>query len=140
MTRVDPFMMYWENSALDDEVTASTKKPIMYAFLEKYLAGFVLKTASFAITNEGMRNSFWDRRMMWKMTNPKWISRQGKGFVFGDDFPLDITKGENGDIYYGGDGTKRETYLYYWIDTKDGKKYYRINSITKTKATNTYKI
>lgn len=141
MTRVDPFMMYWENASLDDEITASTKKPIMYAFLEKYLAGFVLKTASFAITNQSMRESYWDRRMMWKMTNPKWASRFENKYIYGDNFSLDITKSDEGNIHYGGDGKNKESYLYYWIESKDGKReYYRINNINKTNTVNTYDI
>jgi len=31
MTRIDPFMMHWENASLNYNVTAATKKPIMFA-------------------------------------------------------------------------------------------------------------
>jgi hypothetical protein len=60
MTRIDPFMMHWENASLDYNVTAATKKPIMFAQLPAYCAGFVDKTASFAITNQSMRTSEYD--------------------------------------------------------------------------------
>lgn len=138
MTRICPWMVHWENYSLNQSVTATTKKPIGYAFLEKYLAGYVHKTASFGITNQSMRESFWDRRIMWKMTKHAWMVRNSSydsGYAYGDSFDLDITKSDTGNINYG--GRNPEEFLYYKTNTKTGLKYYRIDGIEKLKRDKT---
>lgn len=91
-TFVNPFMYYWENYSLNNAITGITKKPIYEFYDEHLMAGGLIKTASFALTNEEMRNSDWSQRMMWKLTNFKWKDLTGEG--------IDLTLGQrqNNDI------------------------------------------
>ena len=77
-TFVNPLMYYWENTSLNGQVTGLTKKPIYGAYDERTMVGILIKTASFAFTNDEMLNSPWTERAMWKMTNHRWINQQGK--------------------------------------------------------------
>jgi len=52
-------MYYWENYSLNNAITGITKKPIYEFYDEHLMAGGLIKTASFALTNEEMRNSDW---------------------------------------------------------------------------------
>jgi len=76
-TFVNPFMYYWENYSLNNQVTGITKKPIYEFYDERVMAGGLIKTASFALTNDEIRNSPWNARAMWKMTQAVWEDRGG---------------------------------------------------------------
>ena len=70
-------MYYLENYSLNQQITGYTKKPIYEFYNERLMAGGLIKTASFALNNDEVRNSFWKERALWKMTNRKWIDLNG---------------------------------------------------------------
>lgn len=111
---------YWENNSLSGSITGFTKKPIMHHYFDKYAAGYLQKTASFAINNEKMRDSILYRAMHYKTSNIEW--RNQNGIKIKD---TDITKAFDGSKIDYSDCFYR----------KDGK-YYKINSIVKTNKVN----
>lgn len=100
-TFVNPFMHYWENYSLNNQITGFTKKPIHEFYDERLMAGGLHKTASFAITNNTMRNSQNFERMMWKMSNSIWSDENGRplnvDLTLGLDLADNIQK-ENPDL------------------------------------------
>lgn len=71
-TFTNSFQHYWENNSLSGSITGFTKKPIMHYYFDKYAAGYLGKTASFAINNEKMRDSVLFRAMHFKTSDIKW--------------------------------------------------------------------
>lgn len=69
---------YWENASLDGAVTGVTKKPIMHFYDERYGLAQINKTASFAITNQKMRNEIEVQRLHYKSTKDVWLDSRGK--------------------------------------------------------------
>lgn len=90
-TFVNAFMYYWENYSLNNQITGTTKKPIYEFYDERLMAGGLIKTATFALTNEMMRNSIWAARAMWKSSNMTWEYQ--RGIKVDDDHAIDLTLG-----------------------------------------------
>ena len=87
---VNPFMKRLEDNSLNNQITGVTKKPIYCFYDERVMAGGLGKLASYAITNDTIRNSTWNQRMMWKMTNIEWYGPKGET---ADDLNIDLTLG-----------------------------------------------
>lgn len=125
-TFVNAFMHYWENYSLNNQITGDTKKPIYEFYDERLMAGGLIKTATFAITNEMIRNSTWAARAMWKTSSLDWYINDTK---VDDEHPIDLTLG----LEYGNiglqktevNGKKYNGPMYF--EYKNGKRY--INEI-----------
>lgn len=117
-TFTNAFQHYWENNSLSGSITGFTKKPIMHYYFDKYAAGYLQKTASFAINNEKMRDSVLFRAMHYKTSNMKW--RDENNSPIGAKTQYDITRTfDNKKILY-------DDCFY-----KSGGRYYRIKDIEK---------
>lgn len=114
-----PLVGYLENNSLGGSTSQSmTKKPFCHFIDAQLGSGGIIKTANFVITNNTMRNSFLDRRLMKKMSSGEYIDENGNAI------DIDITHDYNGDhIFYGDVYFKR-----------DGK-YYKITNIKKEPTT-----
>ena len=133
-TFVNPFMYYWENNSLNNQITGTTKKPIYEFYDERLAASGLIKTASFALTNEIIRDSAWAERMLWKMTNYQWLN--SKGGIADVDLTLGLGEGHP-ELQYVKDVSQGPSYF----EVINGKTYVRrIESFTKTNNLNEYKI
>lgn len=76
-TWVSAFQHHWENYSLNNQITGVTKKPIIGAYDPRTAAGELIKTATYALTNAKMRNSFAQERLHWKMSHHIWTDPDG---------------------------------------------------------------
>lgn len=88
-TFINPWMAYWENGALGSEKVGINKKQYIHFYKQDTGTGGVIKTAGFAMTNELMRLSPWQRRMTRMMADRAWRDEQGNTIF------LDVTKDYN---------------------------------------------
>lgn len=128
-TFTHPAVIHLENNSLGSDAVGSTKKPFFHFYDYDTATGDTIKTASFGLTNNIVRNSELLQMMEYKMLHNKWI--QENPDKNGLDIPLtiDITKDYNnkpmtlsGEIYYKLDG-----------------KYYKLNNVIN-KGQNKYDI
>lgn len=141
-TIIDPFITILENNSLGGEAAGTDKKNYAVIYMEKYGVTATEKTASFAVTNERMRNSEWWRNVGENMCDRPWIKEYADSQ--GNDIRevLDITKDYNGEkinwegqnIYFydeevGEDGISR-VYFYRLVDViPKGNNTYEIHKI-----------
>lgn len=118
----NPFQHYWENGSLAESITGVTKKPLIHFYDERTASGGLIKTATFGLTNNKLRDSIFFRRMMWKMTHHRWLNEMGQ------PIDADITKD-----FLGNEINYEDCYY-----EKNGK-YYKLNNIKKV-GYNTYDI
>lgn len=89
-TFINPWMAYWENGSLGSEKVGINKKQYIHFYKEVTGTGGIVKTAGFAMTNELMRISPWQRRMVKLMTDNVWRDESG------NEEYLNVTKDYNG--------------------------------------------
>lgn len=80
-TFVNPFIAYLENYSLGGSAAGLDKKQFGHAYKERTGNGIVVKTAGFALTNNRILNSMFNRRMMFKMTKPEWKDNMGNLYM-----------------------------------------------------------
>ena len=128
-TYINPFMAYWENGSLGASKVGINKKQFIHFYNEYTGTGGIIKTAGFAVTNEIMCNSIFQRRMMQLMTDHVWRNEDGI------EVDADITKDYNnntiklvntsdvkGNFYIKQNG---EYYLFVGINYKGNNQYTR---------------
>ena len=76
-TFVNPFIVILENNSLGGASAGITKKQFVHFKNERTGTGGIIKTAGFGLTNDLIRNSPFLERMMRKMTNHKWLNKDG---------------------------------------------------------------
>ena len=92
-TYVNPWMTYWENGSLGAAKVGINKKQFIHFYDETTGTGGIIKTAGFAMTNEIMRNSIFQRQMTKMMTDRPWLDQNGNRI---DLITIDLTKDFNG--------------------------------------------
>ena len=73
-TFANPFIVVLENNSLDDAVGVD-KKPFIHFYNVATASGGIIKTASFGLTNDRIRNSKQNQAMMKKMTDRPWLDK-----------------------------------------------------------------
>lgn len=112
----NPFIVYLENNSLGGASAGMIKKPFYHFKNQRTGTGGIIKTASFPITNDNIRNSELYQNIMRKMTDRKWFDQNG------EVYQADISTDYNGNkINYG------ETFFF-----RDGKFYRMVGEITPT--------
>ena len=139
-TFVNALMYYWENNSLNNQITGTTKKPIYEFYDDRVMAGGLIKTASFAITNEMMRHSPWAIRAMWKTTKIDWTDKDGN--TIDKSTPVDLTLGlESGCIGLQAVRVNGKDYLGpMYFDEVNGQQYVRQIMSFKSLGNNKYEI
>lgn len=79
-TFVNPFVVELENNSLGGARAGVTKKQFVHFKDAATGTGGIIKTAGFGLTNDWIRNSPFLATMMKKMTNHKWLNKDGSLF------------------------------------------------------------
>ena len=79
-TFVNPFVVILENNSLGGARAGITKKQFVHFKDAATGTGGIIKTAGFGLTNDWIRNSPFLATMMKKMTNHKWLNKDGSYF------------------------------------------------------------
>lgn len=91
-TYINPWMTYWENGSLGAAKVGINKKQFIHFYDETTGTGGIVKTAGFAMTNELMKNSIFQRQMTKMMTDRSWVDQKGNKI---DLSTIDLTKDFN---------------------------------------------